>query len=79
MRSPSLSYKEWVRKPFTAIGYGGAGAARAIEHLRQITTALQMVSTASTVNIGCGDFMSTSPSRSGIFLALTLIWIPGPD
>ena len=55
------AYKEWVRKPFTAIGYGGAGAARAIEHLRQITSALQMVSTANTVNIGGGDFMSTSP------------------
>jgi len=37
------AYKEWGRKPFTAIGYGGAGAARAIEHLRQITSALRMV------------------------------------
>jgi NAD(P)H-dependent FMN reductase len=55
------AYKEWGRKPFTAIGYGGAGAARAIEHLRQITSALQMVSTADTVNIGGADFMSTSP------------------
>src|ERR1700678_3814333 len=49
------------RQPFTAIGYGGAGAGRSIEHLRQITGALQMVSTANTVNIGGGDFMSTSP------------------
>ena len=55
------AYKEWGRKPFTAIGYGGAGAARAIEHLRQITSALRMVSTAATVNIGGADFMSTSP------------------
>ena len=55
------AYKEWGRKPFTAIGYGGAGGARAIEHLRQITSALQMVSTAATVNIGGADFMSTSP------------------
>src|SRR5580698_2232335 len=55
------AYKEWNRKPFTAIGYGGAGAARAIEHLRQITSALQLVSTANTVNIGARDFMSTSP------------------
>ena len=55
------AYKEWGRKPFTAIGYGGAGAARAIEHLRQITSALRMVSTAPTVNTGGADFMSTSP------------------
>jgi NAD(P)H-dependent FMN reductase len=55
------AYKEWGRKPFTAIGYGGAGAARAIEHLRQITSALRMVSTAPTINIGGADFMLTSP------------------
>src|ERR1700722_1758149 len=29
------AYKEWGRKPFTAIGYGGAGAARAVEDLRK--------------------------------------------
>jgi NAD(P)H-dependent FMN reductase len=54
------AYKEWGRKPFTAIGYGGAGAARAVEHLRLIGIALGMVSTTKTVNIGGGDFMSTS-------------------
>jgi NAD(P)H-dependent FMN reductase len=43
------AYKESGRKPFTAVGYGGAGAARAIEHLRQITSARRMVSTAATV------------------------------
>ncbi len=50
------SYKEWNYKAFTAIGYGGVGAARAIEHLRGIGTELQMVSTWATVNIGGGDF-----------------------
>ena len=30
------AYKEWNRKPFTAIGYGSVGGARAIEHLRLI-------------------------------------------
>ena len=55
------AYKEWGRKPFTAIGYGGTGASRAVEHLRLIAIALGMVSTAKTVNIGGGDFMSTSP------------------
>jgi NAD(P)H-dependent FMN reductase len=55
------AYKEWNRKPFTAIGYGGNGAARALEQLRLIAVALQMVSTAAAVHIGGTDFMSTSP------------------
>ena len=56
------AYKEWVRKPFTAIGYGGTGAVRAIEHLRQIGVELQMVSTHAAVHIGGGDFMAVHPA-----------------
>lgn len=52
------AYKEWNRKPFTAVGYGGVGAARAIEHLRGIGVELQMVSTRGTVHIGGSDFMA---------------------
>jgi NAD(P)H-dependent FMN reductase len=55
------AYKEWNRKPFTAIGYGGTGAARAIEHLRQIGVELQMVSTHAAVHIAGGDFMAIHP------------------
>jgi len=55
------AYKEWNRKPFTAIGYGGIGAARAIEHLRGIAVELQMVSTHAAVHIGGGDFMAIHP------------------
>jgi NAD(P)H-dependent FMN reductase len=55
------AYKEWNRKPFAAIGYGGAGAARAIEHLRGIGVELQMVSTRSAVHIGGSDFMAVFP------------------
>ncbi len=55
------AYKEWNRKPFTAIGYGSTGAARAIEHLRLISVELQMVSTHAAVHIGGGDFMSVHP------------------
>lgn len=55
------AYKEWNRKPFTAIGYGGAGAARAIEHLRSIAVELQMVSTHAAVHISGGDFMALHP------------------
>ena len=55
------AYKEWNRKPFTAIGYGGTGAVRAIEHLRLIGVELQMVSTHAAVHIGGGDFMAVHP------------------
>jgi NAD(P)H-dependent FMN reductase len=56
------AYKEWNRKPFTAIGYGSVGAARAIEHLRGISVELQMVSTRGTVHIGGSDFMAVFPT-----------------
>jgi NAD(P)H-dependent FMN reductase len=55
------AYKEWIRKPFTAIAYGGTGGARALEHLRLIGVELQMVSTRAAVHVGGGDFMATSP------------------
>ena len=55
------AYKEWNRKPFTAIGYGGTGAARAVEHLRLIGVELQMVPTRGAVHIGGSDFMAIHP------------------
>jgi NAD(P)H-dependent FMN reductase len=55
------AYNEWNYKPFTAIGYGGTGAARAVEHLRLIGVELQMVSTRSAVHVGGGDFMAVHP------------------
>lgn len=55
------AYKEWNRKPFTAIGYGSVGAARAIEHLRSIAVELQMVSTHAVVHIGGVDFRTVHP------------------
>lgn len=55
------AYNEWARKPFTAIGYGSAGAARAIEHLRAIGVELQMVSTRGAVHIGGSDFRAIFP------------------
>jgi NAD(P)H-dependent FMN reductase len=55
------AYKEWIRKPFTAIGYGGVGAARAIENLRSIAVELQMVSTHAAIHIGGGDFIAVHP------------------
>ncbi len=55
------AYKEWDRKPFTAIAYGGVGGARALEHLRGIGSELNMVSTRSAVHIGGADLMAVHP------------------
>jgi len=56
------AYQEWIRKPFTAIGYGGTGGVRAIEHLRLIAIELQMVSTHATAHIGGTDFFAVHPA-----------------
>src|ERR1700760_498465 len=56
------AYKEWNRKPFTAIGYGSVGASRAIEHLRLIGVELQMVPTRGAVHIVGADFRAVMPA-----------------
>lgn len=56
------AYKEWNFKPFAAIAYGGTGGVRALENLRTIATALQMVSTRSSVHIGGADFAAVNPA-----------------
>lgn len=55
------AYREWNKKPFTAIGYGGVGAARAIEHLRLIGIELDMVPTHNAVHLGGGDLLAVHP------------------
>ncbi len=55
------AYVEWGHKPMGAIGYGGLGAARAIEHLRTIGVELQMVPVRNAVHIGGGEFMKVHP------------------
>jgi NAD(P)H-dependent FMN reductase len=55
------AYKEWFRKPFTAIAYGSMGGSRALEHLRGIAVELQMVSTHAAVHIGGVDFFAVAP------------------
>ena len=55
------SYKEWNRKPMAAIGYGGVGAARAVEHLRGIAIELQMVPLRNAVHIAAGAYMQVHP------------------
>jgi NAD(P)H-dependent FMN reductase len=53
-------YAGWGRKPMGALGYGGVGAARAIEHLRLIAVEVQMVPVRSAVHIGGSEFFRVS-------------------
>lgn len=49
------AYTEWNRKPAAFVGYGGVGAARAIEQLRLNAVELQMAPTRNGVHIVWGD------------------------
>lgn len=55
------AYKEWVRKPMTALAYGSMGGARALEHLRGIAVELQMAPVRGAVHIGGADFFAVHP------------------
>ncbi len=55
------AYKEWNRKPMTALAYGSLGGARALEQLRLMAIELQMVPCRNAVHIGGGDFFKVSP------------------
>ena len=45
------AHAEWNRKPVSFVGYGGVGAARAVEQLRLQAIALQMAPMRTVVNI----------------------------
>lgn len=51
------AYKEYVRKPIAFVGYGGVGAARAIEQLRLVAVELQMAPVRNAVHIGMVEFL----------------------
>lgn len=55
------AYVEWNHKPAAIVGYGGVGAARAVEHLRTIAVELQMVPVRSGVHIAGGEFLKVHP------------------
>lgn len=50
------AYKEFNKKPAAFIGYGGVGAARAIEHLRQILVEVQIAPMRNGVYIALADY-----------------------
>jgi NAD(P)H-dependent FMN reductase len=51
------AYKEFNRKPIGFVGYGGVGAARAIEHLRMVAVELQMAPVRFAVHVGMVEFL----------------------
>jgi NAD(P)H-dependent FMN reductase len=55
------AYVEWMRKPFSAVGYGSVGGARAIEHLRGAGVELQMVPSKFSVHLGGSDLFRVHP------------------
>lgn len=52
-------YREWNRKPVTFVGYGNAGAARAIEQLREIAVELEMAPIRRAVHLPGDIFRAT--------------------
>ncbi|MDB5541708.1 MAG: NAD(P)H-dependent oxidoreductase [Devosia sp.] len=50
-------HHEWKHKPAAFVGYGGTGAARAVEHLRSILVELAMVPTRFAVHIGMEPYL----------------------
>lgn len=56
---------EWTHKPAAVFGYGGTGAARAVEHLRSIVIELRMVPVQAAAHIVGADFMAVSPMGAG--------------
>ena len=55
------AYAEWVRKPFSALSYGGNGGVRAVEHLRAIGVELQMAPLKHAVAINGGEMRKIHP------------------
>jgi NAD(P)H-dependent FMN reductase len=51
------AYQEFVRKPIGFVGYGGVGAARAVEQLRLTAVELQMTPVRHAVHLGMVEFL----------------------
>jgi NAD(P)H-dependent FMN reductase len=55
------AYVEWMRKPFSALSYGGTGGVRAVEHLRAIGIELHMAPVRNAVAISGGEMRKVHP------------------
>jgi NAD(P)H-dependent FMN reductase len=54
------AYPEFNRKPAAFVGYGGVGAARAVEQLRLVCVELQMVPTRTAVHVGLEPYLGVA-------------------
>lgn len=54
------AYTEWNKKAVTFVGYGGAGATRAVEQLRLHAIELQMAPTRAGVHILWPDYLAVA-------------------
>lgn len=54
------AYAEWNRKPVAFVGYGGVGAARAVEQLRMIAIELQMAPIKHAVHIPTQAYLAVA-------------------
>lgn len=59
------AYAEFNRKPIAFVGYGGVGAARAIEQLRLNAVELQMAPIHNAVHIGMVEFLGILQQGKG--------------
>jgi NAD(P)H-dependent FMN reductase len=74
--------RQWNKKPVAFVGYGGVGAARAIEQLRDVVSELQMVPIRNAVHIANfwnlldekGVLKTESLEAAGDALLDQLIW-----
>lgn len=60
------AYPEWGRKPAAYVGYGSVGAARAIQHLKDICVELQMAPVRHSVHLQGGDFYALMQGQKHI-------------
>lgn len=58
------AYAEWARKPIGFAGYGGVGAARAVEHLRLIAIEVQMAPIRTGIHLSGADYFSVLQGKS---------------
>lgn len=60
------AYREFNRKPAAFVGYGGVGAARAVEQLRLIAVELQMAPLRHAVHITLEPYLAVMSGRKTI-------------
>ena len=60
------AYGEWNRKPAAFLGYGPIGAARAVEHLRNMAVELQMAPTRTGLHITMEPYLAVAQGQKAL-------------